>query len=186
MISIEAGVCEFVIYGPDASNRYTIFDANYNETGGYLCATSSSSNYMGTQTTNNDNGKWTIAIENTGAASVTAQGTNTRKLMRFNSDRFSCYAENTSVNNLPYFYERVGEATPTAEVTIGASGYASYCSANALDFTSSDVKAYKAKVNNGNVLLTEVGKTPAEMGMVLYCETPAFFYFNIKNFIIFI
>lgn len=176
VISIEAGVCEFVIYGPDASNRYTIFDANYNETGGYLCATSSSSNYMGTQTTNNDNGKWTIAIENTGAASVTAQGTNTRKLMRFNSDRFSCYAENTSVNNLPYFYERVGEATPTAEVTIGASGYASYCSANALDFTSSDVKAYKAKVNNGNVLLTEVGKTPAEMGMVLYCETPGTYY----------
>lgn len=175
-IQLVDGVSEFVIYGPDAKG-YSIYDANYSTTGGYLYAASSNSNYLKTQANNDDNGKWSISIDNESkAATVVANGTNSNKYMRFNSTLFSCYASNSSVKALVYFYEKDGEATPTAEVTIGESGYASYCSANALDFTSSEVKAYKAKVNNGNVLLTEVGKTPAEMGMVLYCETPGTYY----------
>lgn len=60
------------------------------------------------------------------------------------------------------------------EVTIGESGYASYCSPNALDFTDSEVKAYKASVDNttGKVKLTKVDVVPAEEGVVLHCATP--------------
>lgn len=180
VIQETSGVYEFVIYGPSIITKnseetqvYTIYDANYNTTGGYLYASSNSSNYLDTQTNNNDNGKWYISIANTGAATINAQGSNTRNMMRFNN-RFSCYGSNTSVNDLPYLYVKDGEDTPTEEVTIGESGYASYSSQNALDFTNSDVKAYKASVNSttGKVALTQVNKVPAEAGVVLYCATP--------------
>ena len=79
-----------------------------------------------------------------------------------------------------YLYKRVDNSTYSLDVydvvTIGESGYASYCSANDLDFTNSDVKAYKAKVNDANVVLTAVDKVPAEEGVVLYCETPGTYY----------
>lgn len=174
-IQLAEGVHEFVIYGTDKEGRYTIYDET---SPGYLYTDGgNSNNYLKTYSSlNNFTGheRWTISIDNNNKASVVANVTG-RNTMKYNSSSalFSCYA---SGQNDIYLYEKVGEATPTAEVTIGASGYASYCSANALDFTSSDVKAYKAKVNNGNVLLTEVGKTPAEMGMVLYCETPGTYY----------
>lgn len=135
------GVYEFVLYGPDADGYYTIYDAVYNKNaGGYLYASSSSSNYMGTQTSNNANGKWSIEIANTGAATINAQGTNTRNRMRFNSDRFSCYPSNTSVSALPYLYVKDGD-TPvatTASVTLNAYGYATFASTSALDFLDAD------------------------------------------------
>ena len=57
-------------------------------------------------------------------------------------------------------------------VTLTSSGFATYCSPHDLDFSGTDVKAYKAKVNNlGKVVLTKVDKVPAEEGVVLYCET---------------
>ena len=58
-------------------------------------------------------------------------------------------------------------------VTIGATGYATYCSPYSLDFSATDVKAYKAAVNGeGKVTLTNVDVVPANEGVVLYCETP--------------
>lgn len=56
-------------------------------------------------------------------------------------------------------------------VTIGSSKYASFCSGYALDFTDTDVKAYKAKVDEGKVVLTQVDKVPANTGVILYCAT---------------
>lgn len=178
VIPETTGVYEFVIYGPSAITKnnvatqvYTIYDVNYSTDGGYLYASSSNSNYLETQADNDNNGKWTISIAETGAATINAQGTNTRNMMRFNSDRFACYGSNTTVNALPYLYVKDGEATPTEEVTIGASGFATFCSQNALDFTNSDAKAYTAKVNNGSVRLTRVNKVPAGVGVVLHSET---------------
>ena len=137
------GVYEFVIYGPDANGNYAIYDAQYNSNvGGYIYANSSSSNQMGTQTSNDANGKWSIEIANTGAATINAQGTNSRKCMRFNGDRFSCYASNTSVSALPYLYVKDGD-TPvatTASVKLNASGYATFASSSALDFLDADAE----------------------------------------------
>lgn len=62
------------------------------------------------------------------------------------------------------YYELTGD-----EATIGTSKLAGYCSEYALDFNSTGLKAYKAKVINGAVELTEIadGIVPAYEGVVL-------------------
>ena len=66
----------------------------FNVGDGYLYAASSTSNYLRTQTTLDDNGKATISIVSSGVATIKFQGTNTRNLLKYNStDKlFSCYA----------------------------------------------------------------------------------------------
>ncbi len=61
---------------------------------GYLYAASSSSNHLRTETELSDNGSWTVSISAEGVATITAQGTNTRNLLRYNSTSslFSCYS----------------------------------------------------------------------------------------------
>lgn len=63
-------------------------------TAGYLYAASSSENYLRSQTTNDANGSWIISIASSGAATVTAQGTNTRNVLQYNSSLtlFSAYS----------------------------------------------------------------------------------------------
>lgn len=62
---------------------------------GYLYAASSSDNYLTTKTTLDDNGSWTITIEKN-VATLKANGTNTRNLLKYNSSNkppiFSCYS----------------------------------------------------------------------------------------------
>ena len=61
----------------------------------------------------------------------------------------------------------------STSVTIGESHYLSYCFMNKLDFSESNVKAYKASVDGeGKVTLIKVDVVPAGEGVVLYCETP--------------
>ena len=89
----SADVYEFVINGPDKNGFYTIYDA---EEPGYLYAASNSSNYLRTREFNTDaNSQWTITFgEEEGKAIITAQGSFTRNIMRYNSSNnlFSCYA----------------------------------------------------------------------------------------------
>ena len=74
-------------------------------------------------------------------------------------------AESTFINSITITYN-------TENVTITDAKFATYCSENALNFGATDVKAYKAKVENGRVKLTEIenGVVPANTGMILYCE----------------
>ena len=62
--------------------------------GGDLYAASSSANHLKTEKTLSDNGSWTIEIDAKGVATLKAQGTNSRNLLRYNktSTLFSCYA----------------------------------------------------------------------------------------------
>ena len=107
-IAETENVYEFVINthlnSNDEVDYYTIYDA---VTPGYLYASSSGANQLKTTTTLNDNGKWTIEISDT-IATITAQGTNTRKLMRYNPNNnspiFACYATNTTTGNNPCLY----------------------------------------------------------------------------------
>ena len=55
-------------------------------------------------------------------------------------------------------------------VTVTAAGYATYVSDRPLDFTSTEIKAYTAKVNAGKVVLTQINKVPANTPVVLYKE----------------
>lgn len=77
--------------------------------GNYLCAASSSSNNLKEQTTNDANGQWTITIAD-GKATITAQGSYSRKLMRFNPNNgnplFACYAENSTTGTLVTLYAK--------------------------------------------------------------------------------
>ncbi len=82
-IKLEAGTKE---------GTFALYASNGTDTG-YLYAASSSSNYLRTQTLNNDNGSWMITIDANGNASIVAQGNNTRNLLKYNSSSkiFSCY-----------------------------------------------------------------------------------------------
>ncbi|MEE1070002.1 MAG: BACON domain-containing carbohydrate-binding protein [Paludibacteraceae bacterium] len=63
------------------------------DNGKYLYAASSSDNYLKETATINDNAKWAISVTD-GKASIVAKGTNTRNIIRYNSNStlFSCYA----------------------------------------------------------------------------------------------
>ena len=79
---VDAGSSKWALQGTDSK---------------YLYAASSSSNYLKSQDEIDDNATWTIGIENSKAA-ITANGTNTRNIIRFNSTSslFSCYASGQS------------------------------------------------------------------------------------------
>ena len=66
---------------------------------GYLYAASSSSNYLKSTVSLTANASWAISINaETGVATIVAQGTNTRNIIRYNttSSLFACYAEGNS------------------------------------------------------------------------------------------
>ena len=163
----NSAVTEFVIYGPDADGYYSIYDEKNR---GFLYAASSSSNYLRTQSTNDDNGLWTISFEGDGHAVITAQGANTHNLMRYNSSNslFSCYASVTQGIWTIYLYEKDGETTPTQSVSVSAAGYATFSSTNALDFTDVEgICAYTATVENEAISFKRVNKVPANTGVLL-------------------
>ncbi len=66
----------------------------FNTGDGYLYAASSKSNYLRTQIELDDNSSWNIEITGDGIATIKAQGTNTKNLLRYNSTNslFSCYS----------------------------------------------------------------------------------------------
>ena len=73
---------------------------------GYLYAASSGSNHLKTQTTNSDNGSWSISVAADGTATVKAQGSYTRNVMQYNqsSSLFACYASATQKAICIYVY----------------------------------------------------------------------------------
>ncbi|MBR0269678.1 MAG: chitobiase/beta-hexosaminidase C-terminal domain-containing protein [Prevotella sp.] len=68
----------------------------FNVGDGYLYAASSSANHLKTEETADDNAKALISIDESGNATITFQGSNTRNMLRYNpnsgSPIFSCYA----------------------------------------------------------------------------------------------
>ena len=63
----------------------------------------------------------------------------------------------------------------TESVTVTSAGYATYVSANNLDFTSTGIKAYTAKVNGASksVVMTQINKVPSGTPVILYKEDGA-------------
>ena len=117
--TISNSVCELTLGG--SSDAWTFFDANYNTTGGYLYASSSSNNYLKTQVTNDANGQWSITIASNGTATIVAQGTNTRNNLRYNPNNnnpvFSCYASSSPMAKVE-LYIRSEEYEHTESETI--------------------------------------------------------------------
>ena len=69
----------------DANGLYSFKGTLGDDADKYIYASSSSSNYMKVTSTLDDNGKFTIAIDSDGAATIIAQGTNTRNHMQYNN-----------------------------------------------------------------------------------------------------
>ncbi|MFP9099743.1 beta strand repeat-containing protein [Flavobacterium sp. RHBU_24] len=105
---------EFTLGG--SSGAWSLFDPLY---AGYLYAASSSSNYLRTQTTNNANGLWTITFSSN-AAVITATGSTTNKIMRYNSasSLFSCYSGG---QNPIYLYRETFRVTYNGNSSTGGS-----------------------------------------------------------------
>jgi len=110
VISIEEtdNIREFVLSGTDSDN-WTLYDK---KNPGFLYASSSSSNYIGTRANNPDGeSQWKISFVSTykpDEALFMAQGTNDRKTIRYNFNdgdpRFSCYKTDSSIDNYVYLY----------------------------------------------------------------------------------
>ncbi|MBQ1654693.1 MAG: InlB B-repeat-containing protein, partial [Bacteroidales bacterium] len=92
-LPLGENVCVFELQEGETTGTWAFYDANYDGNGGYLYAASSSSNHLRTQNPNNANGNWSINITN-GIATITAQGSNTHNILRYNNGSyiFSCYA----------------------------------------------------------------------------------------------
>ena len=115
---------DFVISG-DATNNWTIYDEKVG--GGYLYASSNgNANQLKTRAQNDDgNSEWSIEIANDGSVTMTAQGSNSKKLMRYNPNNgnglFACYATNSSTGSLPCLFKKTTDTpvyySPT-EVTV--------------------------------------------------------------------
>ena len=125
---------------------------------GYLYAASSSSNYLRTETTLTANSSWTISGSE--GKTITAQGSNSRKIMRWNTNSklFSCYASGQAA---PYIFEKSGEAVYASYITLtgdnsvavgsttslSVSFYPANTTVKAVTWTSSDDTVLS--VNNG-------------------------------------
>ena len=109
ILTISDAVAKFTLGIPE-ENKYTFYQNGTvdNVDKGYLYAAASDKNYMRTQVENNANDVWTISMDENGAATVTATGTNTRNIMRYNPNNgspvFSCYASSSTVQNPVVLY----------------------------------------------------------------------------------
>ena len=92
---------------------------------------------------------------------------------QYNSGTFRFYAAGTQT--AVYLYKKVEEQAvyslgKSHPVTITAAKYATCCSDEGLDFSTTGVTVYKAKVSDGVVRLTEIegGVVPPGVGVLLY------------------
>ena len=107
----------------EAGNKANTFAFNTGD--GYLYAASSGSNWLRTETDLSDNSSWSIEINGTtGEATLIAQGSNTRNMMRCNHTNnppiFSCYASTATTGVGVALYMKAGSAvvkTPLAAPT---------------------------------------------------------------------
>ena len=82
---------------------------------GFLYAASSTANHLKSKTISDNNCDWVIGIDNTGVATIQAQGDNTRNIMRYNPNSgnpiFACYASSSTTGILPAIYKKVCGST---------------------------------------------------------------------------
>jgi hypothetical protein len=95
VVTFDASAVQIITLAPGAVNKTFALTVD----GAYLYAPSSSSNYLKTSASLTENGSWSISIDAaTGAATVTAKGSNSRNTLRYNSSSslFSCYAADST------------------------------------------------------------------------------------------
>ena len=144
-------VCELVLQEGSTSGTWAFYDAGYNGNelnGGYLYAASSSSNYLRTQENIDANASFTITITSN-EATITAQGTNTHNLLRYNSSNeiFSCYDKNQ--NNV-YLYTKPASTSKATRETVAATPNITEIAANVQVTVKNGGVVNLTGNNNGN------------------------------------
>ena len=149
-VSWTSGVQEIELQAGTKTGTFAFYVENStdNATKGYLYAASSSSNYLRTQTTNNDNGSWAITIAADGTATVKAQGTYTRNVMQYNqtSSLFACYSSASQKAICIYKY------TEKADTYVEAprfSGNATFVGSYDVEITAAAGKIYYSYSEDG-------------------------------------
>ena len=142
-VSWASGVQEFELKAGTKSNTFAFYTGS-----GYLYAASSSSNYLRTQNTLNDNGSWAISIAADGTATVKAQGTYTRNVMQYNqsSSLFACYSSASQKAICIYKY------TEKADTYVEAprfSGNATFVGSYDVEITAAAGKVYYSYSEDG-------------------------------------
>lgn len=141
-----------------------LFAFKATRTAGYIYAASSGSNWMRTESTLDDNGKWKLTVDADGTASLVAQGTNTRNQLRYNSGSkiFACYGSGQQPIAL---YVKKGSSGPRFSVTATETELAS--TATSASVAIGGNVAWTATVTgdatfeNGTKTLTGTGSTTA-------------------------
>lgn len=146
-------------------------DVFYFYTGsGYLYAASSTSNYLKTEATpdDNNNARATISITD-GIATITFKGSNTRRLMQYNSGSslFACYSSSQAPIQI---YKEVAHSE---SVKLNAFGYATFASPCSLDFSDdSEYSAWQITgVSGSTITFAQItGAVAAGTGVLLKGE----------------
>lgn len=132
---------------------------------GYLCSASSDKNYLHLLTsslmsfTDHPEAQATIEIAEDGQATIVFQKYD-RNNLRFNynngSPLFSCYAENSSVQNLPYIYMETELDEIPLEVTITDAKWATYVAEDDVTFPEGVTAYVPTTISTTSVGLTQV------------------------------
>lgn len=117
-LTATSDVQAFEVVAGTKDGSFAFKAINGDTSGQYIYAASSSSNYLRSGKTLDDNGSWTVSVSSAGVATVTAQGGNTRNVLQYNgsSDIFACYsgASQASVS----IYKQGEAANPDAKVIL--------------------------------------------------------------------
>jgi uncharacterized repeat protein (TIGR02543 family) len=138
-------VCELQL--GNVSGNWTFYDPNYP---GFLFAPTGNSNYLKTQETNDVKGQWTISVTSTGAATITSQGGDGNKVLKYNASSkiFSCY---TTGQQLVYLYTKsTAKSSKGTRVNVDAKSKVTAIAANVLVTVKNGGVVYLTGTNAGN------------------------------------
>ena len=120
-LTANANVQVFEVVAGSASNSFAFKCLNGDQIRKYIAAASSSSNYLRSVSDVDANASWSVSINTTsGVASVVAQGSYTRNILRYNSSSsiFACYG---SASQGDVVFYRAG--LPVAELSFPKTSY---------------------------------------------------------------
>ena len=155
--STSSNVCEFQLRAGSIAGSYSFFDE---ENAGFIYAASSTNNYLRTQTGIDYNSSFSISFSS-GYAVITANGTNTRNVIRYNKDNspalFSCYASGSQQPVV--LYRKMGSPVAAPVDEVGFTAIDSKATSYQIGDTFNDVNGLivKSIMNNGEQNVVEAG-----------------------------
>lgn len=122
-MTFTTSVQEFILEDGTKSGSFGFWCDNGDKPSYYIYASSSSSNYMKSQEDLDDNASFAVSIAD-GVAIVTAQGSNTRNIIKYNdsNDLFSCYSSGQKDIAIYKYYGAWAGSTTCVTPTISQEG----------------------------------------------------------------